>query len=161
MNGERIQKHLEAAFVDKEDRLPKLLHRTLDRIESWLKEETKSEKKEIPFHKQKNFEQKLYLFAHYLTKKNDCVALVKKDSYSQWQWSYMRHDLRDEDKITLKTLPPFKLKHWYRLNRSPQVSASYFLLYIDQNTALFLKNSMQDKERLALFREILAKIDRL
>ncbi|MAF92120.1 MAG: hypothetical protein CL674_12685 [Bdellovibrionaceae bacterium] len=161
MNGERIQKHLEAAFIEKEDRLPKLLHRTLDRIEAWLREENQSERKEIPFYKQKNFEQKIYLFAHYLTKKTDCVALVKRDSYSQWHWNYMRHDLREEDKIVLKSLPPFKKKHWYRLNRNADPSASYFFLYIDQNTALFLKNSMQDQERLALFREILAKIDQL
>ena len=161
MNGERIQKHIEAAFIEKEDRLPKLLHKTLDRIEAWLREESKSEKKEIPFHKQKNLEQKLYLFAHYLTKKTDSVALVKRDSYSQWQWSYMRHDLREEDKIVLKSLPPFKAKHWYRLNKNDNSSSSYFLLYIDQNTALFLKNSMPDQERLAFLRQILAKIDRL
>ena len=153
----RIQKTIETAFVE-EDKLPKVLHRTLDRIEAWLLKESKEDASHRNFHRQKNQKQKLLLLAHFIAKKTQSVCLITKES-GKWN----RHQIpsmSNSSELSLKSLPPYRQNHWYRMNRR-EAGVDHFFLYIDENNALFIGNSMPDSQRLAFFQQIQVKLKTL
>lgn len=156
---EKIQQELQQALSSKEDALPRLIHKSLKRIEAWLLQEGTQQQQEQVFQQRKNQHQKRQLFFYALAKRVEALAVYSRDDMKA-AWRVQRVGASPLLAQSFDKIPPYKSKHCYRL-RSSQADCHWFFVYIDRHTALLIHKQAEDSERLAFFRQLLVQLESL
>lgn len=169
----RIMKHLDKAFVQEEENLPKFVDGILGNIESWLKSETvEAERMESkPSNDLIRFRKTSLLLAG-LSKKCDYVGLIKIDEVCG---SYLLKEYQEgkakSPKQALPGMPPVQFSKWYKLPVTqsskllPQLAVyelpQLCLQYIDEQHAIAVHSSLPAHQKSALLSEITQKIEKI
>lgn len=171
----RIMKHLDKAFVQEEETLPKFVDGILGNIESWLKAESEelntNSIKSTPSEKITRIRKASLLLAS-LAKTCDYVGLVKINEEGN---AYLLREYKNGQGAgsnqALPGMPPFRLGSWYQLPSMqsvrllPQLAAfenpKLCMQFVDEKHAFVLHSSLPASRKSALLAEITKHIAKI
>ena len=166
---------LDSAFVQEEDKLPRIVDRALGNIQSWLTAETEEAEafdEKASANESLILLRKSSLFLASLAKCTSYCALIRvsREAKPYVLKAYSGSHIAEEGQSIAK-MPPLRLGSWYCLKAEQaekmipqsqeQVRAPLHLQYINADYALVLVSSLPESKKSDLLAKVSDKIKRL